>query len=476
MQPSLILWIIGIVLATSLGLVLGWLIWGRAAAQLVARTRALEDEADALQRECVTLGQSLAGEQVRAARVDESEAAREVLRQEVMDTREQLARLEAQKAERDRAFADQLRQIDTLKTELTQLFEASAGQLLSRNQDSFFQLANETFSQHRSQAGEQLGGLIGPVTEQLQRAEAKIEALEKARIDAYAALREQIGAMREGQDLVRAEAAKLSTALRSSSKLRGSWGEQQLRNVLEMAGLSPYTDFRTEVSVEAEDGRLRPDAVIRMPGGRHLVIDAKTSLAAFQQAVEASDDSERRGHLAAHARAMKEHAVQLSRKKYHDQFTDAADFVVMFVPGEHFFAAAMEADISLWETAYAQRIIICTPITLIALAKTVSQMWRQEKMADTAKEIAALAKELYRRLVKMGEHVEGVGKSLEQTVRRYNGFVGSLETSVLPQARKFTELNVDGTDAPLETLATVETATRLPVAGRDLKLVARTED
>jgi DNA recombination protein RmuC len=476
MSVSILIALLFACLALVLGVALGWLAWGRSAAQQSRQLTALASEIEALEDETRQLDKELSAQTVRAEHLPQVEAERDDLRAQAIEARQSLAMLNAQQRERDRAFAEQVSQLDLMKGELTRLFEASAGQALSRSQEAFFQIANETFGQHRTQAGQQLSGLIGPVTEQLQRAEAKIEALEKSRQEAYGSLTEQIRAMRVGQEQVRAEAAKLSSALRSSSKLRGSWGEQQLRNVLEMAGLSPYADFRTEVSVDGEDGKLRPDVVVRMPGGRQLVIDAKTSLAAFQMALETDDDGERRAHLIAHARSMKDHASALSRKKYQDQFEQTPDFVVMFVPGEHFLSAAMETDPGLWEFAFDQRILIATPINLIALAKTVAQLWRQEKMADTAKEIAALARELYRRLIRLGDHVEGVGKSLDRTVRAYNGFVGSLETSVLPQARKFSELDVEGSETALPLTETVETAVRLPVAGRDLKLVAAKED
>lgn len=448
MIDILIPFVLAVVVALVFGLALGWLAWGRGRAVL----------------------------QHKIERLGLVEAEREALRQEAAQANLALAGFTAGQIERERAHAEQLKQLEVIKAELTRQFETSAGLALAASQERFFQLANEKFGDHQQQAGQQLSGLIGPVTEQLRRAEDKIDALEKARIHAYGSLTEQISAMRAGQEKVQAEAARLSSALRSSSKLRGSWGEQQLRNVLEMAGLSPYADFRTEVSVEGDEGRLRPDVIVRMPGGRQLVIDAKTSLAAFQMAVECDDEITRRMHLAAHARSLKDHAGQLGRKKYWEQFADAPDFVVMFVPGEHFLSAAMETDPELWEFAYAQRILIASPINLIALAKTVAQLWRQEKMTQTAQEIGAAARELYKRMIKLGEHIEKVGSNLDKTVRAYNGFVGSLESSVLPQARKFSELDVEGADIALAAGQQIESAVRVPVAGRDLKLIASQDD
>lgn len=218
--------------------------------------------------------------------------------------------------------------------------------------------------------------------------------------------------MREGTERVSSEAAKLVNALRNAPKARGRWGEQQLRNVLESCGLSEHADFQTEVSVaDGEGGRLRPDVVVKVPGGQSLVIDAKVSLNAYQDAFGAVDEAEKTAHLAAHAAAMKAHVNTLSAKAYWNQFDDTPDYVVMFVPGEHFLAAALDHDAELWDYAFDRKVLLATPTNLIAIARTVAAVWRQEKLAGQAREIAALGKELYARMATMGGHIARVGKN-----------------------------------------------------------------
>ena len=266
-----------------------------------------------------------------------------------------------------------------------------------------------------------------PVKETLTRYEANLKELEQVRAGAYEGLKEQIGMMREGQERVSGEAARLVSVLRNAPKARGRWGEQQLRRVLEMAGLSNHVDFAEEVSVDTDDGRQRPDVIVRLPGGRCLVIDAKCSLNSYQDAAAAENDEDRARHLRAHALAIKAHVETLGRKTYWQQFEDAPDFVVMFIPGENFLAAALEADQDLFDMAFDRKVLLASPTNLIAIARTVAMVWRQEKLAEEARDIAALGKELYERLATMGGHVGRLGNNLETAVGAYNAFVGSLE-------------------------------------------------
>lgn len=267
--------------------------------------------------------------------------------------------------------------------------------------------------------------------------------------------------MRVGQETVRNEAAKLVNALRNAPKARGRWGEQQLRNVLENCGLSEHTDFQTEVSVaDGEGGRLRPDAIVRVPGGKSLVIDAKVSLNAYQDAFGAVDEAERQIGLSGHAASMRAHVNGLGNKSYWNQFDDAPDYVVMFVPGEHFLSAALEHDPTLWDFAFEKRVLLATPTNLIAIARTVAAVWRQEMLAEQAREIGALGKELYARLSVMGGHVAKLGRNLDLAANAYNAMVGSLESQVLTQARRFEQLNIDTGARQIETMPVVETNTR----------------
>jgi DNA recombination protein RmuC len=266
--------------------------------------------------------------------------------------------------------------------------------------------------------------------------------------------------MRSGTERVSAEAAKLVNALRNAPKARGRWGEQQLRNVLESCGLSEHCDFATEVSISSEEGRLRPDVVVRVPGGQSLVIDAKVSLNAYQDAFGAVDEAERAAHLATHATAIRVHVNTLGAKAYWSQFPDAPDYVVMFIPGEHFLTAALEQDPTLWDYAFDRKVLLATPTNLIAIARTVAAVWRQEKLAKEARQIGELGKELYERLAKAADDMRKVGNGLSSAVNNYNSFVASFEGRSLVTARKFRELNIEPTKREIEVLEPVEALPR----------------
>jgi DNA recombination protein RmuC len=305
-----------------------------------------------------------------------------------------------------------------------------------------------------------LKALLQPVEATLKRYEEGLTKVEKERVGSYEALREAVTLLHAGHSQVRDETRNLVNALRSSPKARGRWGEQSLKNVLEQAGLSPYADFQTEVSVNTDEGRLRPDVIVRLPGGRKLIIDAKCSLNAFLDASEEVDEAARTQHLKAHAASIRVHAQKLGSKNYWDQFGDAADYVVMYIPGEHFLTAALEQDDGLWEWAFERRVLLATPTNLVAIARTVSSVWRQEKIAQEAAEIARLGKELHSRLATMGGHVARMGRNLELAMGAYNAFVGSLETQVMTQARRFEALEVSSGTKEIEALPVVEGAPR----------------
>ena len=359
-----------------------------------------------------------------------------------------------------RNFEARMKELIEAKEALTAQFHEVGAKLLSEAQKQFLERADARFNQASEKSEAQLKALLQPVEATLKRYEEGLSKVEKERVGSYEALREAVQLLHAGHMQVRDETARLVNALRSSPKARGRWGEQSLKNVLEQAGLSPYADFQTEVSVDTADGRLRPDVIVRLPGGRKLIIDAKCSLNAFLDASEEVDDAARIAHLQKHAAAIRNHAQQLGSKNYWEQFGDAADYVILYIPGEHFLTAALEQDDRLWEWAYERRVLLATPTNLVAIARTVASVWRQERIAEEAAEIARLGKELHSRLATMGGHVARMGRNLELATGAYNAFVGSLESQVMTQAKRFEELEVSSGSKEIEALPVIETAPR----------------
>jgi len=360
----------------------------------------------------------------------------------------ELAALKATHEERERSFEQQLTALKDAKESLSGQFHEIASKLLGDARKSFLDQAGEKFTQ-----------AVSPVETLLKTYQEKLQTIEKERVDHYAGLREAVDLVRTGQGQVRDETRNLVNALRASPKARGRWGEQSLRNVLEQAGLTDHVDFRTEVSVDTDDGRLRPDVIVRLPGGRKLVIDAKCSLNAYLDACEEVDDEKREACFRAHVASMRNHAQQLGSKAYWAQFGDAADYVIMYIPGEHFLAAALEQDPTLWDWAFERRVLLATPTNLVAIAKTVASIWRQERLAEAAQEIASVGKELHSRLATMNEHMTRVGKNLATANSAYNQMVGSFESQVLTQAKRFESLGA-GSAKALDTPPMVEVAPR----------------
>ncbi len=373
---------------------------------------------------------------------------------------------DAREAEFKAAAADLGRaqiELASLKAETSGMesrFAELAHRILGESQKSFLERADQRFAQAGETNEAKMKALLAPVQETLTRYQQGLSEVEKERVGSYQALREAVQQLHAGHSQVRDETAKLVNALRASPKARGRWGEQSLRNVLEQAGLSQHADFQTEVSVNTEDGRLRPDVIVRLPGGKKLIIDAKCSLNAFLDASEAHDEGSRTAHLAAHAAAIRRHAEQLGSKNYWAQFGDAADYVILYIPGEHFLTAALEQDDALWEWAFERRVLLATPTNLVAIARTVASVWRQEKLAEEAAEIARLGKELHSRLATMGGHVARMGRNLEQATGAYNAMVGSLESQVMTQAKRFEALEVSSGAKEIEPLPMVESAPR----------------
>ena len=357
-------------------------------------------------------------------------------------------------------FDKQLQQMRQAREDLLAQFKIAGGEVLTRAQEEFLKRAEEKFGHAEKASKEAVQALLQPVHERLKTYEEHVTSLEQKRVSAFGELTGLITSMRDGQEQVRREAQRLGNSLTNAPKARGRWGERALQNLLEQCGLAEHTDFTLEHSIDTEDGRLRPDAIISVPGQKKLVIDAKVSLNAYQAAFEADDEDERRRQLEQHAKSMRGHVQTLGAKSYQSQFEEAPDYVVMFVPGEHFVAAALEADPELWDFAFEKRVLLATPTNLVAICRTVAQVWRQDSLAREAQEIGRMGAELYERLRVAADHLKRVGSGLETAVNNYNKFVGSFERNVLSSGKRLAEKGVDIGRAEIPEVPLVESAPR----------------
>ena len=352
-----------------------------------------------------------------------------------------------------KAAIEKLALVEKMHFSFAEQFKGVSADALKHNNETFMHLAEQTFDKKSLAIRE----LIKPVKDTLEKFDGKIQEIEKSRAGAYATLKEQVGSLIETQKELRTETGNLVKALRAPT-VRGRWGEMQLKRVVEMAGMLDHCDFYEQASVSTDERRYRPDLLVRLPSAKNIIVDAKAPLDAYLQAIECPDEKKRQGLLEEHALAIRSHMTLLSRKSYWEQFQPCPEFVILFLPGETFFSAALEKDPALIEMGVEQKVILATPTTLIALLRAVAYGWQQDSLSKNTEQISVLGKELYKRIADMTEHWEKVGKGLSNAVLAYNRGIGSLESRVLVSARRFMEL---GGEKEIEVLEPVDQVPRL---------------
>jgi len=443
-----ILLIVGLIVGGVAGGVIGFLMADRR-----ARTSASTD-----QLSLATANQQVASLAEQAKRQADETA---IVRSQLSLAEKQAASLAAELRGAQQAITDQKNLLNDAQEKLRESFSHLSAEALAKNNEAFLHLARQKFESISKEATgtlderkAQIEGLLKPLNELLGQYQLRLGDIEKSRTESYSMLREQLGTLAEVQRMLGAQTNQLVTALRRPNT-RGQWGELTLKRLVELAGMSDKCDFCEQVSVDSEDARFRPDMVIRLPGEREVVIDSKAALDAFLDAAACADDDSRKVHLLRHSQQVRARARELSTKAYWNQFKRSPEFVVMFLPGEAFLYAAVEFDPTLVEECLRSRVIVATPTTLIALLKTIEFGWRQETITHNAEEVQKLGRELYERIVVMGDHFAKLGGALENSVSAYNKAMASIETRVLVSARKMSELGA-GSDKAIAELDAVE--------------------
>ncbi len=385
----------------------------------------------------------------------------------IAEKRIRIATLETVLKKERRHTEEKISLLEDLRTGLTDTYKALAAGVMRENNRAFLDLAGETFSRYMASARKDLdtqravmGDVVKPVENALKRYDQQVQAMERSRETAYGSLRQQVGALLKSQNDLQKETGRLARAMRVPH-VRGRWGELTLRRTVELAGMTKYCDFTEQTTVRAAEGRFRPDMIVRLPEGRRIIIDAKVPLSAYLDALDAETDEKAETCLTTHAKQVQNHIHQLAQKSYWAQFDQSPEFVVLFIPGENFFSAALTKNPNLIEIGAERRVILATPTTLISLLRTIAMGWQHTQAAENTHIISQLGRELYERLHLMLEHVNHLGKNLERCVGDYNKFVGSFTRRVIVSARKFEDLGIPAKDdRPLSDVDPIDAAPR----------------